>query len=172
MVCSFIFSLFKTKIMKKINYGFAAILFMLGVACRKVPDVSCNSPTNDADLSRELIIGDWKWIRTHFLQSNVITTPKNALYQVELRFKEDGIVQIYKDGRFVDTSSYEIAIEKKYTSFYGDTLRNVLAIRPTKNFQITPVLERFVPIRICTDSLYLLYDSYGFHTGDNYFSRK
>jgi hypothetical protein len=173
ILCSFIFSLFKTKIMKKIHYGFAAILFMLGVACRKVPDVSCNSPTNDADLSRELICGNWRWVKTRSLSNGILITPDDVGYQFVLSFTDNGILKKYIDGNLSDTTNYEIAIEKKYTTFYGDTTRNVLAIgRPLGLGNPLPLIQHIVPIRICSDSLYLLYESYRYHEGDSYFVRQ
>jgi hypothetical protein len=174
IVFSFIFSLFKTKIMKKkISIGLAAFLLMVGVACRKVPDVSCNSPTNDATLSMELICGNWLWVKSRKLSTGKIITSSDVGYQFQLTFTKDGRVEKYIDGNLVDTTTFEIAIEKKYTTFYGDTLRNVLAIgRPLGFGNPPPLIQHIVPIRICTDSLYLFYESYRSPVGDFYFARK
>ena len=47
---------------EKINYGFAVLLLVLAVmACKKTPEVCCNSPTRDVGLSQQLIVGDWRW---------------------------------------------------------------------------------------------------------------
>jgi hypothetical protein len=157
--------------MKKMSFY---LIFLSLMACKKKPSVDCNSPTNDLALSKELIIGDWQWVKSRSLQSGYISRPDSTKYQVMFSFKSNGIMEQFVDGNLVDTSSYEIAIEKKYSTFYGDTLRNVLAIkRRLVKFQKHPLMEYYVPIRICNDSLYLFYESYAWHTaGDNYFSRK
>ena len=162
--------------MKKFNYAFLALFFLLAMACKKdppLPDVNCNRPTNDLILSRQLIIGCWQWHRTvHFFDVNKIITPDSTGDNVRLVFKKNGIVEHYLNGRLNDTSSYEIDIMKKYSSNTGDTTLNLLWIRQINNSTSSyPHIKDVVPIRVCNDSLYLKYESFFYHTGDNYFFR-
>lgn len=163
------FHFLKTKFMKKINYGFATIGLMLLIACSKVPDVSCDSPTNDAALSRKLILGTW---RLHRIQTALDTTatwypPKKGM--IDVKFKEDGTLEYYVDNKLVNSTKYDIDIMKKYTLYYADTTRNVLSI----DKQGMTGLESLVPIRICSDSLYLRYESFRYHgVGDCFYYRK
>jgi hypothetical protein len=168
----FIFSLFKTKIMKKkMSFGFAAILFMLGVACRKVPDVSCNSPTNDAALARELIISKWRLDRIKFSLDSSYTWYPPQKGMIDIHFKEDGVLEYYIDDECVDSCRYEIDIMKKYTLYFADTTRNVLRLLYHKQGMIG--LEGLVPLRICSDTLYLPYESFRYDgIGDCFYYRK
>ena len=158
--------------MKKINYGFVLLLLLLAVmACKKdpLPDVNCNSPTNDLALSKELIVGCWRLSKTrYFFDSSYVVNYVLNKNSIDIRFTKDGVVECYQGGEFIDSSRYEIDIMKKYTLFPGDTTRNVLWIVNTKKMY---ALENLVPIRICTDSLYLFYESFRYHSGNRYFYR-
>ncbi len=156
--------------MKKHLIFALAFLLLLLVACQKDPDVGCDMPTNDLALSRKLIVGTWRWDRTvRFFDTNQVIKPLLMSDQVELIFKKNGIVEYYVGGRLSDTSSYEIDVMKKYTLFYADTTVNTLHIRNLRSK--TPSMQSLVPIRICNDSLFLKYESFRYHTGDNYFYR-
>ena len=163
--------------MKKFNYTFMALLFLLAMACKKdppppLPDVNCNRPTNDLTLSRQLIVGTWQWSKTvHFFDHDQVITPDSTGNNVRLVFRTDGIVEHHFNGRLNDTSSYEIDIMKKYTWNQGDTTLNLLFIRHLNSKASYPYMQIIVPIRVCNDSLYLKYESFAFHTGDNYFYR-
>ena len=156
--------------MKKINYGFAVIGLMLLIACNKVPDVSCNSPTNDAALSRKLIVGTWRLDRVQNSLDTTFTWYPPTKGMIDVKFKEDGTLEYYVDNKFVDSCKYDIAIMKKYTLYYADTTRNVLFMN---HKQRMIGLEGMVPIRICSDSLYLRYESFRYHgVGDCFYYRK
>ena len=145
--------------MKKIIYGFAAILFMLAIACRKIPDVSCDSPTNDAALSKKLICGTWRLDRIETSLDTVATFRPPQIGLIDITFREDGTLKYCIDNKCVDTLKYDIDIMKKYTLYYKDTTRNVLFI----NTKGMIGLNFIVPLRICSDSLYLPYESYRYH---------
>ena len=155
---------------KKINYVFATILLMLAIACKREPLVSCNSPTNDLALSRELIIGKWRMNRSvvFFDTSFVWVPPKSAM--IDVKFTKKGIVEYYVNGRLQDTCRYEINPMNKYTLFPRDSTVNVLWLINRNRLTMSRGLEDMVPIRICTDSLFLRYESFRYHgIGDNYF---
>ena len=156
---------------KKINYGFAAILLMLAMACNKEPDISCNSPTNDLALSKELIIGKWRLNRCvyFFDTSYVWTPPKSAL--IDVKFTKKGVVEYYVGGKIQATCRYEINPMNKYTLYPPDSTVNVLRLIDRKPLIMARALENMVPIRVCSDSLFLRYESFAYHTGDRYFFR-
>ena len=158
---------------KKFPFAFVAALLLLAMACKKdppLPDVSCDKPTNDLALSRQLIIGTWQWSKTiHFIDHDQIITPDSTGKNVQLVFRKDGIVEHYFNGRLNDTSSYEIEVMKKYTWNQGDTTLNLLWIRHINSRTFYPFIKEVAPIRVCNDSLYLRYESFFYHTGDNYF---
>ena len=160
---------------KKFPVAFVAALLLLAMACKKdppVPDVSCDKPTNDKEVSKQLIVGTWQWDRTiRFFDINEVIKPDSAHDNVKLVFRSDGIVEHYLNGKFNDTSSYEIDVMKKYTKFYADTTVNILYIRHINNILTYPAIHTIAPIRICNDSLYLKYESFSYHSGDNYFFR-
>ena len=155
--------------MKKINYGFATIGLMLLIACNKVPDVSCDSPTNDAALSRKLILGTWRLHRIQFSLDTSYTWYPPKKEMIDVKFKEDGILEYYVDNKLINSCKYDIDIMKKYTLYFADTTRNVLSI----DKRGMNGLEGLVPIRICSDSLYLPYESFRYDgIGDCYYYRK
>jgi hypothetical protein len=154
---------------KKMSFGFAAILFMLGVACRKVPDVSCNSPTNDAALSRELIIGKWRLHRIDVFFDTSFTWFPSSKAEIDIKFKDDGVLEYYKDGDCIDSCRYEVDTMKKYTLYSADS---VYVLRLVNYKPKMFGLESMVPISICTDSLYLRYESFRYHgIGDCFYFR-
>ena len=159
--------------MKKINYGFVAVLLFLAVmACKKTPEVSCNSPTNDAAMSRELIVGSWRLHRMVFTSDSfyVRYPPKSG--EISIKFKSNGTLEYYKNGDFIDSCRYEIDKFSKYSFYPPDSVINVLRLINRNPLSMLIGLQDIVPIRICNDSLYLRYDSFRYHSvGDNYYYR-
>ena len=158
---------------KKFPFAFVAALLLLAMACKKdspLPDVSCNSPTNDKELSKQLIIGTWRIDKSvHFFDSSFITRPPEFA-KIDIKFTKEGVVEYYTAGKLSDTCTYEIDIMRKYTLFPGDTTRNVLRLKNKKNRM--DALETMVSIRVCTDSLFLKYESFAYHgIGDIYLFR-
>jgi hypothetical protein len=137
--------------MKKIHYGFAAILFMLGVACRKVPDVSCNSPTNDAALSNKIIIGKWEWVYEKIAAPGYIDiiTKKVKGFSQQLEFCDDKYF-LFKDGLLQKEGTFRISSRKEFAGPI-DSLLNVLVLEKRDK-----KIERVFDFKICSDSLYLL----------------
>ena len=160
--------------MKKFNYAFLALLFLLAMACKKdppLPDVSCNSPTNDLTLSRQLIVGTWRFKRYVFQSTTGVIRKTVDSDEIEVKFTKKGIVEYYEKGKCIDTCRYDIDIMKKYSLYASDTTRNVLWISNKKPSMAT-VLHYMVPLRVCNDSLYLLYQSFTYDAmSDNYFYR-
>ena len=153
---------------KNIQYALAMLLVLL-MACQKDPDVSCNSPTNDLALSRKLIIGTWRLKRTVFESTTGIIRKTLDTAQIDVKFTTNGIVEYYEKGKFIDTCRYEIDTMKKYSLYRGDTARNVLWI-PIRKLSMAKVLYDMVPLRVCNDSLFLLYQSFAYDAvSDRYF---
>lgn len=141
--------------MKKINYGFAAIGLMLLIACSKVPDVSCNGPTNDAALSRKLIIGEWIWSysKQYSRQSgtSTITTPKSDSIAKTMIFYSDGRLKIYKNSKLEVETTYQFRKMSEWSLYPPDSLKTILSWKNSN-----------VIWKICTDSLYLPYQTFAF----------
>ena len=141
--------------MQKINYGFVAILFMLVIACRKIPDVSCDSPTNDAALSRKLICGEWTWSYSkqyaRQLGTTIITTPKSESITKKMIFYNDGRLKIYKNSKLEVETTYQFRKMSEWSLYPPDSLKTILS---WKNSDVV--------WRICTDSLYLPYQTFAF----------
>ena len=172
----FIFSQLKfiSTMKKHIQYALATLLVLL-MACQKdkEPDiyVSCDKPTNDLVLSQKLIIGTWRLKRTVFLSTTDIIRRDIDTAQIDVKFTKNGIVEYYEKGQLIDTCGYEIDIMKKYTLFYGDTTRNVLWM-PRRKPSMAKAIYYMVPLRICNDSLFLLYQSFAYDAvSDRYFYR-
>ena len=141
--------------MKKINYGFAAIGLMLFIACSKVPDVSCDSPTNDAALSRKLIRGEWIWSysKQYSRQSGkeIITTPKSDSIAKTMIFYSDGRLKIYKNNKLEVETTYQFRKMSEWSLYPPDSLKTILSWKSSN-----------VIWRICNDSLYLPYQTFAF----------
>jgi hypothetical protein len=135
--------------MKKINYGFAAILLMLGVACRKVPNVSCNSPTSDPSLAKELLIGKWQLERTFIAARRIgkLSKSRDQLPYVILTFSNDLTFQCF----IADTLSSKGKFE-----FVKDGNTDLLTFQ---GGDLT-FIDGVAPFKICNDSLYLNFNSY------------
>ena len=161
---------------KKFPFAFVAALLLLAMACKKdpplpdpPPNVSCDKPTNDKELSKQLIVGTWRVHRVQFLINTPFTYYPPDTIHSDYQFRNDGTLWFYVNSRFVDSCKYEIGIMKKYTLYPGDTTRNTLWL---VNYKRTMYLERLVPIRVCNDSLYLKYQSFAYdNSGDYYFHR-
>ena len=159
--------------MKKFNYAFLALLFLLAMACKKdprppppLPDVNCNRPTNNLSLSRQLIVGTWRYKRYVFYGINGWIRRDVDTAQIDYQFRNDGTLWYYKKGEFIDSCRYEIDIMKKYTLYQGDTTRNTLWLI---NRKIGMGLASLVPIWVCNDSLYLPYQSFRYDTVQDYY---
>ena len=154
---------------KRIQFALAMLLLLLSMACKREPDISCNSPTNDLSLSRKFIIGTWRLDRVVYFIDTSFTSYAPDTLRVDYEFRKDGTLWYYRNNQFVDSCRYEIDIMKKYTLYRGDTTRNTLWLinRKTKMG-----LQDLVPIWVCNDSLYLRYQSFRYDaTGDNYLYR-
>ena len=161
---------------KKFPFAFVAALLLLAMACKKdppLPDVSCDKPTNDKEISKQLIIGTWRLKRFIFESTTGTIRRTVDTDQIDVKFATNGIVEYYEKENLIDTCTYDIDIMKKYSLYAGDTTRNVLWI---PNFKLpklmTKAVYHMVPLRVCNDSLYLLYNSFAYdEVGDYYFYR-
>lgn len=133
--------------------------------------VDCKKPTNDADLTRSLIIGDWEWqyekFRSRGLGKTIIYTPKTTGYRKSFRFLFSQRVFQYWNDTLVGNLRYEIAPLSSVTSFPADT-QQVIVFRNTQ----TNIRESHVSFRICNDSLYLNYQIESDVKGNDVYSRK
>ena len=137
--------------MKK-HLAFAlAFLLLLLVACQKDPDVGCEKPTNDVDISRKLIIGTWDWSYSKGYARSTgkwyITNPQTDSVEKSMTFFKDGRLTIYKNRRLTTETTYKFRKMSEWSSFPGDSLEYIFTWENGTN----------VIWQICNDSLYLPY---------------
>jgi hypothetical protein len=152
---------------------FYLVVLSLMAACKKTPSVNCNSPTNDLALCKELIIGQWEWVRTvNRIDTFATFTPKTFGHAVKLNFKSNGILETYIDGQLRDTSSYRVYDAGQY--FKPDSGQTYLNIKggdyTVRNFVQFYASIRAVRLEVCDDSLYLPYDKF-YHSGNDFYVR-
>jgi hypothetical protein len=77
----------------------------------------CTPTTVIADVKqvRSLMVGQWTWVKSVINQrSGVVTqTPTTENITKQLRFTEDGNVEIIEHGKAIDKLGYEIAYLRK-----------------------------------------------------------
>jgi hypothetical protein len=160
--------------MKKISFGLIAILLMLIVCCKKAEpelncnsptkniNVSCNSPTSDVTITRDYIIGQWRLERTDSILSGfeTITKSRDQLPYTILNFCDDHTYKCSDSTTLLCTGKINY-----FVNYYG---KSVLFFENG----IAPYLTGAGHFKICKDSLFLFYKDYGSNVVDQVWSRK
>jgi hypothetical protein len=150
IVFSFIFSLFKTKIMKKKMVFY--LIFLSLMACKK--SQNCDEPSDRADVAKCLILGRWRLERTTFyslLEARYIYMTSKDFDKQELCFLDNGTVDFFINDTLFVNSPYKFITEKD--------------IAPTVTIdqdllQMSKMRAQLTPFKICDDSLSLPYQSF------------
>ena len=139
------------------KYNLIILVFLLS-ACKKHTlqyNISCNNPTNNIDISYQLIRGNWTWVSEYYVQpftGNIFyRTPISEGYTKQI-LASNSTFEYLKNGRFEQRYHYEFVIEKTLTNYPDDTT-NVLVF---KNFE-TGQSTNYVHYKICNDTLTLNY---------------
>ena len=139
---------------KHIQYALAMLLVLL-MACQKEPNVSCNSPTNDVNTSKKLIVGTWQWAYSKQYARTTstwdITNPKTDTIERSMTFNKNGQLLIYENGILKTETTYQFRKMSEWSLFPGDSARFILSWKNSN-----------VVWRICNDSLYLPYQSFAY----------
>ena len=125
------------------------LIFLSLMACKKTPSVDCNSPTSDSTLAKELLIGEWRLERTFIAARGIgkVSKTRDQLPYVILNFRNDLTFQCF----IADTLSCKGKFE-----FAKDGNTDLLIF---KDFDLL-FIDGVAPFRICSDSLYLNFNSY------------
>ncbi len=140
------------------KYFLIIIIFpVLIIACRKNKihyNITCNNPTNDINISRELIIGKWTWVselyREQLTGQYILKTPATEGYTKQRTFEKNLTGDFFKNNVSVGLYRYEIVTENTITNFPDDTT-NVLVFKDYTTGQ----RSNYVHYKICNDTLTL-----------------
>ncbi len=135
------------------------IFLVLFTSCKKDKsisyNISCTTPTNDATISSNLIVGKWKWVSEYFCSRGfpcVLKTPLSEGYTRDWIFDKYSIATAYKNGNYVTKYYYSFALEKEFTLFPTDTT----TVFVFKDYS-TGLLSNYVHFKLCNDTLTVNY---------------
>ena len=137
---------------------FYLVLLALMAACNKPPSVSvsCNSPTKDVSIAQKLIIGKWVWVYSNhynrLLGKNELWTPEVKDIIRVMEFDTKGNLSMFEDGKLTAQTTYEFQKYSVSTNIPADSTRFVLLCKGRGN----------TFFKICSDSMYLPYQSFGY----------
>jgi hypothetical protein len=160
--------------MKKIM--FYLVLLSLMAACKHLPQpsatvdplppppkvVNCDSTTRDPVIAQKLIVGKWIWVYSlrynRRLGYKEILTPANYRNNVKdvMEFDAYGKLNFYEDGKLTAQSTYQF---RKYSDFSN--------ISSDSTIYLFNQPGRSAFYRICPDSLYLPFQSFGYDVGQD-----
>jgi hypothetical protein len=155
--------------MKKTLFYLA--LLSMTAACKHLPPplaivdpppkvVNCDSTTKDPVLAQKLIVGKWIWVYSYRFNRGLgyseIRTPANYRNNVKdiIEFDANGNLSFYEDGKLTAQSSYQFRKYSDFSNIPSDSTR-FLFHQPGRN----------AFFKICPDSLYLPFQSFGYDVG-------
>jgi hypothetical protein len=158
--------------MKKIM--FYLVLLLLMAACKHLPQplaivdppppppkvVNCDSTTRDPVLAQKLIVGKWIWVYSYHANRRLgyteIWTPSNRRNNVKdvVEFDDKGNLSTYVDGSLTTQTTYQFRKYSDFSNIPSDSTRFLLYFPGRSAF-----------FRICPDTLYLPFQSYGYDVG-------
>jgi hypothetical protein len=145
--------------------------FLGGCKKSNIPQINCNTPTEDITIARHLILGQWDWIYEsyydRFAQMVIIKNPITEGKTRQYHFHENGLVYIFQNDTFVRKESFEITTLNIVTGSEMDSRRTIVLFKNIQTQQRTD----FAPMRICNDTLTLNYDFYSHTRGREKWSR-
>jgi len=135
------------------------LLLISSCTCKKENinyQISCDKPSNEIDISKNLFQGKWVWVSEYYVQpftSNVFyKTPTTEGYTKQLLVYDNSILEFYKNDTASQKYKYDFVQEKSITNYTYDTT-NVLVF---KDF-LTGIRSKYVHYKICNDTLTLNY---------------
>jgi hypothetical protein len=97
-------------------------LTLSGISCTKLPDVPCDVPTRELELSRQLFVGKWSLFRTKATGDFAGPEPKPVLQSdvgitETVVFSKDGLVIFSTNGFPKSAFNYKIVPIKDYFTY-------------------------------------------------------
>jgi hypothetical protein len=131
------------------------LIFLSLMGCKKTLLIDCSSPTKDPDIARQLIEGKWGWKYSNYFNRREskyeIWTPDNRNSIKTMEFSSNGNLCIFENGKLVTKTNFEFKKLSALTNFPADSTRYILSWKNSDTV-----------FRICSDSLYLPYQSFGY----------
>jgi hypothetical protein len=150
--------------MKK-NIFYVVLLSLM--ACKHMPPtlenvdvppkvVNCDTTTRNPIIAQKLIIGKWIWVYAYHANRRLgyreIWTPANYRNNIRdvMEFDAQGNMRFFEDGKLTAQTTYQFRKYSDFSNIPSDSTRFLLHF---------PGRDAF--FRICPDSLYLPYQSFG-----------
>lgn len=114
----------------------------------------CSTPTNNKEISLQLLQGSWNWHSEEYLSpingQYTLKTPISEGYSKQLVFKNSTELEFFKNNISLSKYLYEISQEFLITRFPGDK-SNVLVF----NVYPSGIYADYVHFKVCNDTLIL-----------------
>ena len=155
--------------MKKTIFIISLLTFLY--SCKKdtvtVSYPDCSKKTNEINLVKGLIAGNYDWVKTymyHFTFRDTLT-PQNQGYTLQYQFDKNGTVSFYKNNQIQWTNNYEVDYEFKVSTYPLDS-NTIVIIKDKQTGQRTQFFRPY----LCNDSAYF-YNPYSSITVVNFYKR-
>ncbi len=159
---------------------FYLVLLLLMAACKHLPPplaivdpppppkvVNCDSTTRNPVIAQKLIVGKWIWVYSYHANKRLgyreIWTPANYRNNIKdvMEFDASGNLSIFEDGKLTGQTTYKFRKYSEFSFIPADSTSYILSWNASNSF-----------FRICPDSLYLPYQSFGYDTsGDQVWAK-
>jgi hypothetical protein len=129
-------------------------LILSGISCTKLPDVPCDAPTRELDLSKQLIVGKWSLVRSQY-SGDSGTNPKpviqseTGIYELVV-FTKGGDVLFFTNGFPKAAFHYRILPIKDYFTYEKSDMP--ILIFEDDNAKLKEYIRY---TSVCSDSLYI-----------------
>jgi hypothetical protein len=141
--------------MKKTMF-YLIVLSLMG--CSKTPKIDCDPPTNDLEICKKLIIGEWQLERTSIVYRGVgiVIKTKKDYPKTVLIVNENMTYRYYENDKLMNEDNYSFYIKDQFNIY------NLI------NFKNGPnLLFDLGPINLCSDSLFFNPNDYQSHITPN-----
>jgi hypothetical protein len=120
-------------------------LILSGISCTKLPDVPCDAPTRELELSKQLIVGKWSLVRSQY-SGDRGTDPKPVIQS------ETGITElvVFTNGFPKAAFHYRILPIKDYFTYEKSDMP--ILIFEDDNAKLKEYIRY---TSVCSDSLYI-----------------
>jgi hypothetical protein len=130
------------------------LIFLSLMACSKTPN--CTEATDDPEIAKCAIIGEWRLIRTFIVSRTVgpIHVTGKVVRDEVIIFKKNEDLEFYVLGQKILDSPYRFAKGKEFSNLSTDEQNLLNIIKPKEE------IGSLTTYRICNDSLYLRFNSF------------
>jgi hypothetical protein len=128
-------------------------LILSGISCTKLPDVLCDAPTRELELSKQLIVGKWSLFKSIYSgdrgSAPKLITKEKGITELVV-FTKDGDVLFFTNGFPKAAFHYRILPIKDYFTY--EKYDTPILIFEDDNAKMKEYIRNF---SVCSDSLYL-----------------